>query len=253
MPYVEVNTAQIFYRTYGREIQDDPPILLIHGSTKDGQTEWSSIAPLLAQNHFVIVPDCRGHGHSSNPNYSYSFLEMASDFAVFLKNLGFQRAHVIGHSNGGNVALCQLIEYPYTIESCVLQAANAYVSQDLIDKEPGLFDPVRVEAKSPGWMQEMIELHGPIHGKDYWRDLLQMTVTEIIRAPNYSLEALSKVRKPVLVIQGEKDTVNNVGRHAQFISENIPDAGLWVPESVGHNVHKEIPTKWLDEINNFVD
>ena len=252
MPYIEINQAQIHYQSFGIPDKDRSPILLIHGSTVDGQTDWGVVGPLLGQHHHVIVPDCRGHGRSSNPFLTYSFVEMAEDFAQLIKVLGYNHMHVIGHSNGGNVALCLLLEHPEIVKSCVLQAANAFVSQDLIDREPSIFDPARVATKSPLWMNEMINLHGAVHGSDYWRDLLRITVAEIINAPNYSAKDLSEVTQPVLVIQGEDDTVNNVGKHGQFLAQHIPNAKLWMPEAIGHNVHQEIPLQWLQQINLFI-
>ena len=94
--------------------------------------------PPLSQRYHVIVPDCRGHGQSANPTHSYSFKELAADAAGLVRALGYTRAHIIGHSNGGNVALVTLVEYPEIVQTAVLQAANAYVSSDLIEKEPAI-------------------------------------------------------------------------------------------------------------------
>lgn len=53
---------------------------------------------------------------------------MAADMAALVNALGYDDVHVIGHSNGGNIALCILMEHPQSVRSCVLQAANAYVT-----------------------------------------------------------------------------------------------------------------------------
>jgi pimeloyl-ACP methyl ester carboxylesterase len=170
MAQIEVNGVQIYYETFGHERPGQAPVLLIHGSTGTGKDNWELVAPLLARHRRVIVPDCRGHGRSSNPNLSYSFQEMANDMAALVRALGYEQAHVIGHSNGGNVALVVLMEHPEVVQSAVLQAANAYVSQDLVEREPAIFDPERVERESPGWKDSMIALHGATHGPEYWRD-----------------------------------------------------------------------------------
>lgn len=253
MPYLEVNQAQLYYRTYGKPQAGKAPLLLIHGSTVDGERDWGALAPLLGQYYEVLVPDCRGHGRSSNPRLTYSFHEMAQDLAGMIRLLGYRRAHVVGHSNGGNVALCLLMEHPEVVQSCTLQAANAYVSPDLIARLPRAFDPDRVARESPGWMQEMIAIHAHMHGVDYWRLLLQLTLQETITAPNYTPSDLSRVRAPVLVIQGELDSVNAPGGHAQFLATHIPAAQLWIPAGVGHNVHEEIPWQWVKVILDFLD
>jgi pimeloyl-ACP methyl ester carboxylesterase/cell wall-associated NlpC family hydrolase len=253
MPIVTTNHTRLHYETFGAPQPGRAPILLIHGSTITGRADWAQLAPLLAARYHVIVPDCRGHGQSPNPQMSYSFREMADDMAALVRALGHARAHVIGHSNGGNVALVTLLEHPDVVQTCIPQAANAYVSQDLIDKEPRLFDPDRVAKEAPEWMNEMIALHGATLGPDYWRDLLRLTVRAIISEPNYTPDDLAKVTRPVLVIQGENDTVNAPARHAQFIARHIPHAELWMPPNIGHNVHKDAPLDWLAHVFDFLE
>ncbi len=84
---------------------------------------------------------------------------MADDVAAFIPAMGFEKAHIIGHSNGGNVALVTLMEHPEVVQTCILQAANAYVTPYLIEREPVYFDPERIEREEPDWMNEMIALH----------------------------------------------------------------------------------------------
>ncbi len=252
MPTININNAKIHYETFGEDSAGRVPVLLIHGSTSDGPTDWADIPQALAKHYKVLMPDCRGHGHSNNPNNSYSFKELANDAATFVRALGYERAHVIGHSNGGNVALVTVVEHPDIIQSCIPQAANAFVTQYLIDREPGIFDPDRVARESPAWRDEMIALHSEVNGKDYWRTLLKITVDEIISQPNYTPEDLSKVKKPVLAIMGADDTVNAPDRHAQYIAENIPGAEVWVPEKIGHNVHKDRRDEWLAKVLDFL-
>ena len=253
MAFIEVNNAQLYYESYGMDKAGQAPILLIHGSTSTGQADWGPLIPLLALQWKVIVPDCRGHGQSSNPGLTYSFKELAADMAGLVRALGYERAHVIGHSNGGNVAIVALMEHPEVVQTVIIQAGNAYISQDLVEKEPAVFDPDRVACQAPEWMQEMIALHGATHGPDYWRDLLRITVEEIVRQPNYTPDQLQQVRLPTLVIQGADDRVNAPGRHAQYLAYNIPLAQLWLPENTGHNVHLERPAEWLERVQDFLE
>jgi pimeloyl-ACP methyl ester carboxylesterase len=252
MSFIEVNGCRIFYEDFGQEQPGKAPILLIHGATQTGSSCWRLVAPLLARQYRVIVPDCRGHGQSRNPEKTYTFKELASDAVALIKALGYPHAHFIGHSNGGNVALVTLVEHPEVVQSAILQAANAYVSPDLLEKEPAIFDPDRVAQEAPAWMNEMIALHGAANGEDYWRDLLQMTVNEIISEPNYTPDDLAKVCRPAFIIQGQNDRVNAPSRHAEFIARHIPYAELWLPENIGHNVHEENLFAWVERVIDFL-
>jgi pimeloyl-ACP methyl ester carboxylesterase len=253
MPYVDINGANIYYQAYGEDDPQRTPIVLVHGSTIDSHTDWDSIAPGLARHYRVFAPDCRGHGRSNNPRLSYSFLELAEDVVAFVRAMGYEKAHIIGHSNGGNVVLVTLMEFPEVVQTCIPQAANAYVTRYLIEREPKVFDADRVAREVPEWRDEMIALHGEVNGKDYWRDLLWLTMKEIISEPNYAPFELARVDRPTLVIMGAEDTVNAPDEHAQYIASHIPDAELWIPEKTGHNVHQERQEEWIAKVLDFLE
>ena len=253
MPTIEINDATIYYESYGEDQPNRIPIVLIHQSTVDSHTDWDAIAPELAHHYKVFAPDCRGHGRSSNPQLSYSFKELADDMAAFVRAMGYERAHIMGHSNGGNVALVTLLEHPEVVQTCIMQAANAYVTRYLIEREPKVFDPARVGPEAPDWMHQMISLHSEVNGEDYWRDLLWLTMKEIISEPNYSPAELARVERPTLVIMGAEDHVNAPDEHAQYIANNIPNAELWIPEKTGHNVHWECREEWIARVLDFLE
>jgi pimeloyl-ACP methyl ester carboxylesterase len=252
MAFVDINGAKIYYQVYGEDHPGRVPILLIHGSTITGEIDWSHIAPRLAGAYKVYVPDCRGHGRSTNPGGKYSFKQMADDQAAFVKAMGYERMHIIGHSNGGNVALVTVVEHPEITQTAIPQAANAYVTDYLREREPVVLAPDYYAEHNPDSVAEMIAAHGETHGQDYWRKLLVMTMEEIIAEPNYTLADLAKVKRPVLSIMGGEDAVNAPDRHGQFIAENIPGAEAWVPEGIGHNVHVEIPDEWVAKVLDFL-
>jgi pimeloyl-ACP methyl ester carboxylesterase len=250
MSHITINGADIYYLEYGDS--RGTPIVLIHGSTIDSHTDWDSLIPALAKEYKVFAPDCRGHGQSNNPNMSYSFKELADDVAAFVHAMGYEKAHIIGHSNGGNVALVIAVEHPEVTQTCIPQAANAYVTRYLVEREPWIFDPERVEREAPEWRDEMIALHSEVNGKEYWKDLVWLTLKELISEPNYSPADLARVKVPMLVIMGADDMVNAPDEHAQYIANNVPNAELWIPEKTGHNVHKEREGEWVAKVLDFL-
>jgi haloacetate dehalogenase len=85
-----------------------PPLLLLHGYPQN-LAMWAKAAPILAKRFTVVCADLRGYGDSSKPkcaadNNNYSFRAMAADQVAVMKQLDFERFHVVGHDRGGRTA-----------------------------------------------------------------------------------------------------------------------------------------------------
>ena len=99
-------------KTFGAEINlvhagSGPPLLLMHGAPQT-HVSMRLIAPELAKDYTVIVPDLRGYGDSSNPpdgdnHANYSKRAMALDQVEVMKSFGFDTFAVVGHDRGGRV------------------------------------------------------------------------------------------------------------------------------------------------------
>ena len=246
MAYVRISDIDVFYKTYGSP--NAPPLLLIHGSGGTGDSEWKPVLEGLAKKFYVIAPDCRGHGKTLDPQNEYSFALLADDMAEFLYALKIAPAFVAGHSNGGNVALVLTVDYPDVVKKAVIMAANAFVSDDLLAYANSKWSE-RVSAK---WGKQLARLHDRGRYPDYWRDLIDRTGWEIARAPNYSARDLQRVKTPVLVIQGQNDSVNAPSHHAEFLAQYLSNAELWLVPDTGHNVHVEHPKEWVRRVKKFL-
>jgi len=85
-----------------------PPLLLLHGYPET-HLMWRKVAPRLATEFTVVVPDLRGYGDSSKPpagpdNAGYSKRGLALDQVETMRVLGFERFAVAGHDRGARVA-----------------------------------------------------------------------------------------------------------------------------------------------------
>ena len=92
-----------------------PPLLLLHGYPQT-HVMWHKIAPRLAQDFTVVVPDLRGYGDSSKPDggpdhAGYSKRAMAKDQLDVMRELGFERFFVAGHDRGGRVGHRMALDY----------------------------------------------------------------------------------------------------------------------------------------------
>jgi pimeloyl-ACP methyl ester carboxylesterase len=84
------------------------PVLLIHGFAANRQFQWGfpGIIKRLARQYEVVAYDCRGHGLSGKPRASDQYgIEMVEDAVRLLDHLQISRAHVVGYSMGGFLAL----------------------------------------------------------------------------------------------------------------------------------------------------
>lgn len=112
MPTFKHNDGEIYYETYGK----GNPIVLIHGFGMDSRIWEKQIAGLSKTNQ-VVVYDMRGFGKSSLPTGSYSHHE---DLSKLLEELRIEKAQIVGHSLGGEVAINLALDYPEKVKSLVL-------------------------------------------------------------------------------------------------------------------------------------
>ncbi len=94
-------------------------MVLLHGLTANGSC-WTLIAHELEGEYDVIMPDFRGHGKSSAPDYGYRYEDHASDVVGLIHGLGISPPILIGHSMGGLVAAVVASHYPALIRGLVL-------------------------------------------------------------------------------------------------------------------------------------
>lgn len=116
-------------RTSGAEINlvtggSGPPLLLLHGYPQT-HVMWRKIAPRLAEEFTLVIPDLRGYGDSSKPPAgpdfaAYSKRALAQDQVETMRALGFERFRVAGHDRGARVTHRLLRDNPERIEKAAL-------------------------------------------------------------------------------------------------------------------------------------
>lgn len=101
------------------------PVVLVHGFTGSIERSWidNGVLPDLARDHRVVALDLRGHGKSDAPHDPRPYDEMALDVIRLMDHLGVQRAHIVGYSLGGIIALKLLTTHPQRFLRAVVGAA----------------------------------------------------------------------------------------------------------------------------------
>ena len=91
------------------------PVILMHGFAVQSDLNWRlpGITRALAREFQVIALDLRGHGRSDKPHDPMAYgIEMAEDPVRLLDSLGIERAHIVGYSLGGFIALKLAVLHP---------------------------------------------------------------------------------------------------------------------------------------------
>jgi len=113
---VQTQDAEIFVRKGG----SGPPLILLHGFPQT-HVCWHRIAPVLARQFTVILPDLRGYGRSSCAasdanHFSYSKRAMAQDIVEVADYFGFSDFSLAGHDRGGRVAYRLTFDHPARVK-----------------------------------------------------------------------------------------------------------------------------------------
>jgi len=120
-----VSAAAAITRTPVRLAISDPrergeAILFVHGFSHN-HSVWHEVEASLPERWRPVSVDLRGHGESDwSPAGEYDLPDYASDLSGCLDALGIARAHVVGHSLGGNVCTLFCAEHPDRVRSLTL-------------------------------------------------------------------------------------------------------------------------------------
>lgn len=120
--FVQSGDAKIAYYTWG----SGEPLVLLHGNGEDSRYFRGQI-PVFARRFRVIAVDSRGHGRSGHGACGLHFAQMADDLKTVFDALGLQRAHILGFSDGGNLAITFALRYPQQVDKLVLNGANLHM------------------------------------------------------------------------------------------------------------------------------
>jgi len=124
--------VRVAYRDYrGPTGSSVTPIILLHGSPGSAD-DVARLAGRLATSRRVIAPDLPGFGHSSPALPDYSFRSHASYVCSLFDEVGISRAHVLGFSMGGGVALSLFTLCPGRVESLVLLSSIGVQEMELL-------------------------------------------------------------------------------------------------------------------------
>jgi pimeloyl-ACP methyl ester carboxylesterase len=189
LPTARANGINIYYEIHG----EGTPLVLIEGLSIDiSQVEW--MVGGFSQRHQVVAFDNRGAGRTDKPDIPYTIETMAEDTAGLLVALGIARAHVLGISMGGRVAIALALSHPEMVRSLILVSTSARV-------------PPR---RSPLWSLSnfliripLIRRIGTRYPQPYYAFVRQREASRGYDATG----RLDEIREPTLILHGKQDRI----------------------------------------------
>lgn len=211
---------------------------------------WYQQLPVFGQFYRTIAMDHRDTGDSDLATGPYTTADQADDAAGLLQALGVERAHIVGISMGGYIALELTLRHPELVQKLVLTGTSAggpthvppgpetaaLLLQNREGIDPGeLAQRTYTRIMAPGYAEghpeEMhrIALTARYHAQsaEAYRRQLQACLGHNVA------DRLQQIHVPTLVIHGEVDPLVPVA-NGQYLAEHIPGAQLIRYPDTGH-------------------
>lgn len=220
---------------------EGPSLVLVHAGVADARM-WEPLLPALAASHQVVRYDMRGFGRTRSMPGTFV---PARDLAALLDALGIARAHVVGASFGGLVALELALADPARVASLVLLAP----ALPDIDPSPQLlaFAQAEERAIAVGRIDDAVEINVKMWAAQSTDDVrslvaeMQRTAFDLQlreRAESAELEPpvserLSAILVPTTIAIGDRD-VTDFARVAERLERELPDASQQRIAGAGH-------------------
>lgn len=193
------------------EMGEGFPLVMLHGNGED-HTYFNHQMEPFSQRFRLIIPETRGHGGSPRGTAPFTLAQFAEDLKAFLDGLGITKCHLLGFSDGGNIATLFALKYPQYVEKLILNGSNL---------EPSGINQDFQDSAKERWAQ--LRKQSPLEGAELqeW-ELLDLMVTQ----PHIDPKALSALTMPVLVLVGEQDVIQR--DHTRLIAASIPGSKLTI-------------------------
>ena len=119
---------KLFSNTFGDQTAGTEPSLIILHGLLGSSGNWLTLAKNQFSNHFrTITVDLRNHGKSPHSDAN-SYADMVSDIIELMDDENIERAHILGHSMGGKLAMHLALEHAERLEKLIVAdiAPRAY-------------------------------------------------------------------------------------------------------------------------------
>jgi pimeloyl-ACP methyl ester carboxylesterase len=231
------------------------PVVVMHGWGASIETVASIVRALrgIAEVHALDLP---GFGESEAPRSPWGVDDYCRFLARFMDAVGVRSpAALIGHSNGGRVAIAMAASEPQRVSRMILiDSAGIRPKRTFTYRRKVAMAKVGKHAArrlgAPGRKLRDL-LVGRAASADYATASPQMRPTFVKLVNSDLRELMPQVKAPTLLIWGDGDTATPLA-DARLMERLIPDAGLVVFEGAGHFSYLDQPARFARIAQHFI-
>jgi pimeloyl-ACP methyl ester carboxylesterase len=239
-----------------------PPLVMIAG-LGSVRGSWADAMEDLSRDFRCLSIDNRDAGENDPETRDYSIADMAADTADFLRAMHIVRAHVMGSSMGGFIALHLALNDAALVDSLILvgtSAVTGLVPMPAPNPNEWIADPVErawgrlPETTAPGYFAAHPERLAVLADQTRLNRMTAAGYARQVKAINETHDVrdrLGEITAPTLVIHGDQDGMVPLTRGKQ-LAVGIPNARLVTLEGVGHVPHREVPDEFCQLVRGFV-
>ena len=242
-----VNGHNLYVEQYGPE--NGPNVVLLHHGLGSAKAWREQIPALTDAGYHVVAYDRWGYGESEArvgldlPTFSSD----VNDLFSLLVQEGIHRAALVGHSDGGTIALYFSAQHHNLVSCLVTVAAHIYVESSM---ESAIMSIERDFETDEHFRTGLQYVHGEKYEAVFhnWFDGWHR-----IESRSWDLRpVLGKIICPSLIVQGEADE-HATPQHARDIAEAIQGAELWFVPGAGHMLPQENASLFNPRLLQFLD
>ncbi|MBQ8496299.1 MAG: alpha/beta hydrolase [Clostridia bacterium] len=183
------------------------PLIFLHGNGED-LTYFSEQITFFSKKYRVIAIDTRGHGKSPRGTAPFTIKQFAEDLHDFMETKEIPSAHILGFSDGGNIALTFALKYPEKVKKMILNGANL--------KPNG----VKFFVQLPIILGYRIASHFADKNENAKRNAEMLSL--MVNEPMIEEIDLDALPMRTLVVVGTRDMIRE--KHSRAIASHIPFA-----------------------------
>ena len=200
-------------------------LVLLHGNGENSGYFHFQLEE-YSKHYRVLAIDTRGHGKTPRGTADFSISQFADDLKEFLDEHGIEKTHILGFSDGANIAMVFALRYPQYVDKLILNGGNLNGAGVKLSVQLPIIIGYHIAsffAKKSEEARANAEMLGLM-----------------VNDPALKPSQLAAIKAKTLVIAGTRDMIKD--SHTRLIARSIPDSRLEIIEGdhfIAANSHEK--------------